>query len=939
MQRLLLLFLALLTTPSAFAQLRGGLDAQLGALAPGALTTAVVVLDGDAPASPAFTATLQSVGITRALQFRSLPIVGVAGTAAQIRALANAPGVRGVWPNEKLTYSNYDARHLTGVEKLRTEGRMRNTQGLPFSGKGVAVVVNDSGIDGALPDLQYGNRTVQNVLGVTNLQAYETILPVTYTEGIINTDVGGSGHGTHVAGTVGGSGASSGGRHAGVAPGADLIGYGSGAALFVLDGIGGFDYAITNQFRYGIRVITNSWGSSGAFEPEHPINIVSYAAYKRGITVLFAAGNEGPGEDTHNPYAVAPWVISVGAGDKFGRLADFSSRGRLGDGGTFTMPDGTTWTYKNEPTVVAPGVDIISARATTGAVPALSAEADVAALGANAAFYTHSSGTSMATPHVAGIVALLLEAKPTLGPDDVKRLLQATATNMPGHASWEVGAGYVNAYAATAAALGLRADWGTTLNSTRTFNANPLLAPGTEQPFSVDFAPVGPRDEFTFEVGPNVAIVTARADVPDNTIAVVLTDPNGNRYGSSITLPLLGETAAVSAPGVAGTWKITVSGIGSVSGVALDPLRVTNGYALPGTVSGVIRFTNTSGYEGLSDVSGHPAAGAILFGVDRRLLDAQQSRFRPDSDLLRLELAEYLVMGLGIRQARPLDGARLFNDVPRDKEAFAEAVVMAGAPLKDRFYGSTGVMAPVGALKFEPNRKVSRTDLAYALVQGLGLHAQAAALNAAFADGSAQMAVRWDDRLVPLSDAGQIPANRKGYVQLALDLGLMNATFSLTQGPFSLTPTVSAAFNPTRTVKRGEYAVAAMATYERYQEGDLSAALGNGGSQQAMLPGLLSQTATEETAEAEAFAYTLSGNAPNPFTTRTEIRFSLPENMDVNLVVYDVLGREVSRVASGPMGAGHHALAVDAQGWGAGTYVYRLETARGVKTGQMVVVR
>lgn len=141
---------------------------------------------------------------------------------------------------------------------------------------------------------------------------------------------------------------------------------------------------------------------------------------------------------------------SVGAGNKDGTLADFSSRGNPGEQGNFSMADGSNWTYVNAPTIVATGVDIVSTRALTGALPLLAAQQDLS-LGAQAAYYTHMSGTSMATPHVAGIVALILEANPALTPLQVKDLLRSTADPMP-NAAHEVGAGHVDAYEAVTVA-------------------------------------------------------------------------------------------------------------------------------------------------------------------------------------------------------------------------------------------------------------------------------------------------------------------------------------------------------------------------------------------------------------------------------------------------------------------------------------------------------
>lgn len=447
--KLSVLTLAIAASGAAFADARIG-DTLQDTLAVARATDRleiVVVYDQTGPVQAGQLDVLRSLGITRGITMRRLPMAGALATPAQIRALAGRGDVLSIHANEALTYYNEEARELSGVNRVQANpGDFGRT--VPFTGAGVAVMVNDSGIDATHGDLRLGQRVVQNVQALTNLSSVLTFLPATVLENQPNTDIS-SGHGTHCAGTVGGSGAQSGGRYRGVATGSPLVGYGSGAVISILDAVGAFDYAIANRDRFGapLRVISNSWGTTGAFDPTDPVNIASHAAFNAGIVSVFAAGNDGPGANTHNPYAQAPWVISVGAGNKDGTLADFSSRGNPGESGGFSMPDGSTWTYVNEPTLVATGVDIVSTRAPTGALPLLAAPQD-AALGADAAFYTHMSGTSMATPHVAGIVALLLEANPSLGPLEVKEILAATADPMAGRQRFEVGSGHVDAYEA-----------------------------------------------------------------------------------------------------------------------------------------------------------------------------------------------------------------------------------------------------------------------------------------------------------------------------------------------------------------------------------------------------------------------------------------------------------------------------------------------------------
>jgi serine protease AprX len=766
----------------------------------------IVTFDGQGAPSKDQLNLLNSLGISKGLSMKALPMAGILATKDQINKLAASPGVKSIYLNRKLAYYNADATSLTGVDKVRTDTAMQKANGgLPITGKGIGVVINDSGVDGTHKDLQFGSHLVQNVMASTNLNSLEpSLLPITYVENVPNTDSN-SGHGTHVAGIVGGTGESSNGKYEGVAPGASLIGYGSGAALFVLDGIGGFDYAITHQSEYNIRVITNSWGSSGDFDPNDPINIASKAAHDRGITVLFAAGNEGPGENTHNPYAKAPWVISVAAGEKDGSLADFSSRGTKGVGGTFEM-DGKTWTWKDEPSVTAPGVDIISTR-VLAPVSTLGATTDAELIEpAYLPYYTAMSGTSMATPHVAGITALMLEAKPTLSPDEIKKILQDTATNMPGYETWEVGTGYVNAYAALDAVL-FGNQYGSTVNAYQTFNSN-VKSTVTRSPFEVEYNPLLlSSNTYSFSVAEGVSQLSARIDATGllgqtgNPVNLILVAPDGTEYSSGISLLFAlypDRTASVNSP-MAGEWKVRIDGL---HGDESNPV----GVGLPETIQGMVSIAKVSGYTGLKDISGDPAAAAIQMAVSERLVDGYaDGSFKPKQNLLRKELAHYLVMGTGVRQSQ----TPALKDVSAGDGPFAKAVVAKGAAIRDAVQTQGGIMLLDANGNFNPNGEVNRAELAYSLVQALGLEKQAK-------EKTGDVTVLYKGERIPIKDSSSIPASLRGYVQLALDLNILNATFQVKQGTYDLVPTVEASFEPSKKVTRGDYAVAVTRYYQAW---------------------------------------------------------------------------------------------------------------------------
>lgn len=788
------------TTPSLMAKtLDPDLIAKVEAASPDTLHQVIITFDQSEAPSASQLEALELLGVN-GVALQRLPMVGALATAAQIDAIYQRDDVLSVWHNDPLVLENGDATELTGVKDLRADKSLRSN-GTPYSGRGIGVVVNDSGVDGTHGDLLYPQHVVQNVLAQVNLNSFSGIAPITYQENVANTDIAG-GHGTHVAGTIAGTGAMSKGEHAGVAPGASIIGYGSGAGLFILDTLGGFDYALNNQFVYNIRVISNSFGNTGDvgtdFNPDDPTNVATKALADNGIITVFSAGNSGPGESTiTGNFKKAPWVITVAAGDKEGKLADFSSRGVDGKSGEVTI-DGETFTWEDRPTVTAPGVDIISARASLSSTGTLSASQDSEELPPEQLpYYTFSSGTSMSAPHVSGIVALMLEANPNLQWREVKQILQDTATVMPGRDAWEAGAGYVNAHAAVKAALGHADDFGDTVKFNRDFNANVLLQNGDSFTRTVDYFPVGETSFKTFSVPSSATLVLASAQIETGT-AFVLEDPNGNRYGSGIGLPVLGSSVGVSAPAVSGTWKVYARGIGSVSGLTLDPLGVTNGIGVPSSTEVAIRFVESAGVEGIDDTEQHPARAFIELVVNERLFDARSDGFAPDAPVTKIELADALTLSGLVRQSTEGNQANFIDTVGADA-AFANATTRANSIM--RAPAAAALLSAESSNLFGSDANVDKVTVAYTLVQALGLESVAKSF-----DPEQPIQVTRFDQIIEVADTASIPAELRGYVQLALNMGLAQVQLDVQQGPFDLEPTLTAYFNGDKAVTRAELA-------------------------------------------------------------------------------------------------------------------------------------
>ncbi len=480
--------------------------------------------------------------------FKQLPMIAVRGLAVNIKAISTLSGILSIYSDKQLDYFLKDS-----VSYIEAD-RVWNDPNLGFEGEGVTVAVIDSGIDATHPDLTFGEKTIQNVKFLLGAGVFGDE-PV-YVENVQNTDTS-SGHGTHVAGTIAGTGAASDGLYKGVAPKAKLVGLGTGEALSILWALEGFDYALANKEKYDIGVISNSWGTTGEYSPNDPINVASKKAHDAGMVVVFASGNEGPDDNTLNPYSVAPWVIGVAAGTKDGKLADFSSRGVEGD----TLL---------HPTITAPGVDIVSARSSTGTViNALGAATDATYIEpAYVARYTTSSGTSMATPHMAGVIALMLSAKPDLHPDLVKNTLTETATPMLDYKEHQVGSGYVQAYNAVTKALRTNTNMGKfkdpksgkvypTYSETYTWS-------GTVGLGAAD-AGIDTHDFYDFNVGQDAVNLIVRIDWtnPATDLDLFVRNPLGTLGGKSAQGVTTFEETTIPSP-VAGTWTADTHGYLSV---------------------------------------------------------------------------------------------------------------------------------------------------------------------------------------------------------------------------------------------------------------------------------------------------------------------------------------------------------------------------------------
>jgi serine protease AprX len=338
----------------------------------------IVIAETDGSAAP-IAQRLSSEGFDVVWSYEIIDAVAVSLPVADLDRLASEPGIEKVWDAPAVAPLMDNSAESVQATNAWTAG---------YNGAGVTVAVIDTGVDLMDPDLSGAVVScVSTIMGLTTSECTDS-----------------DGHGTHVAGTV----ASRDATYRGIAWGANLaivrVLHAAGAGTSA-DVIAGIDWVASHKDSVAprIRVATMSIGyqNPGCGDATNPEAKAADALVARGVAFTVAAGNAGHAKCTVDGASAARNVVTVGASDDRGTpgwsddtLASFSSGGPTKDG-------------RMKPELVAPGVGITS----------LFLGPTVATL----------DGTSMATPHVAGIHALLLQKEPSLAPALSKsRLLSTT---------------------------------------------------------------------------------------------------------------------------------------------------------------------------------------------------------------------------------------------------------------------------------------------------------------------------------------------------------------------------------------------------------------------------------------------------------------------------------------------------------------------------------
>jgi subtilisin family serine protease len=432
------------------------LAAQLSGLAAATPTTVLVHATGIAAAKSAVSAT----GMRLVTEFDAIGVAVAKGTASQITAARTQPGVTYLEGNIPIAFTDETSNQAThGQEAVST---LTGANGKQLDGSGVSVAVIDSGVDPTHPFLQNpggGSAVVASLKSECLVETNTSTSCVVPVPNSVDTDtISGGGHGTHVNGIVAGrpTTLSDGTRQVGAAPGASLVDISTGAVLLIVGADSALNWVLEHHDAPcgagvpastcpPIKVTNNSYGPTGGgtFDPNSATVQLQRALAAAGVVTVWAAGNDGgngsasmtnpPGQDPTGGILSVASYNDQETGTRDGTVSSYSSRG--------AKADSSTW-----PDISAPGENITSSCRVYLPICSSGLDPRNGPGPTDIGTFNTISGTSMAAPHIAGIVAQLFQAVPTATPAQIETALKSTAYRYTNGAPYSSAGGYTTSF-------------------------------------------------------------------------------------------------------------------------------------------------------------------------------------------------------------------------------------------------------------------------------------------------------------------------------------------------------------------------------------------------------------------------------------------------------------------------------------------------------------
>ena len=413
---------------------------------------------------------VSATGLATSTTFAKIGVIVARGTKSQIQAVRTQPGVTYLEGNQPIAFTAETSNTATRGDEALTS--LTGADGTSLSGKGVSVGLIDSGVDPTHPYLteQDGSSVVVSNNKVL-CDPFEAACQVVNVPNSVDTDtLSVGGHGTHVAGIIAGrpTTLADGSSQHGAAPGAKLVSLSTGAALVIVGADSALNWVLEHHAAPcgpgvpastcpPIKVTNNSYGPTGGgeFDPQSATVKLQRALAAEGVMTVWANGNDGgdgsenlsnpPGQDPTGGIVSVASYNDLGTGTRDGEVSDFSSRGKAGQQSTY-------------PDLSAPGDLITSSCRPYLVICSTGLDPQNGPGATDVGTFNTISGTSMAAPHIAGIVAQLFQRAPGATPTQVENAMKSTAhkytfgapyeTGPQGTTSFDKGTGLVDVVAA-----------------------------------------------------------------------------------------------------------------------------------------------------------------------------------------------------------------------------------------------------------------------------------------------------------------------------------------------------------------------------------------------------------------------------------------------------------------------------------------------------------